>query len=300
MMEEMLDLAKKMKISLSFSEKIQNICYFLLSVLGLLFFFLTEFHFLKILFFLNYFSWSEILSKISCKLSFKNSLILKTIMKFILLYHFLTNIWLYFVETEKNIDISWYNELNFSQKNLFEKYIYAIKWVFHIFFPYFSVYFNTFNENEILFEIINIAFFLILLLFNMEYFIFFARNIKENARSLVKLEDFSNFLIESGQKKEIINKIMKKNMKKVNKGNLLKTTSCFKEITGIYYEEFIQSVLTPIIREKLQFFSKNFSETTIKKLLPLFELKRYNKGDLLIDVFLIFIYFFIYFIKIFI
>lgn len=278
-------------ISLLKSQKISNphkICTFLCDSATLIPFFLPEQEFCKLIFLvLKFGSFFNFFDHFLLKVSFRISVFLKLFCQMLLLFHFISNSWLCLLRFEAQTDDSWFHSLQLYDKNTIVAYIYSIKWTFHIFFPLVSTPFNPNNELEALFEIFSIVFISFFYLFNIDTFIFLFHDFVKSYEKLEKVEYFSNIItdIEKNAKKKkssimkVGNEIYRKNQRDELRRNVL-----LEEVREEFYEEFIRNLVCPIILEKFPFLYNNFSKDFLMKVVKICKLKRFNEGDMLIEV----------------
>lgn len=269
--------------------KFQKIILLLADVLSLLTFFFVENSFFKFFFFVKYFDLASLLKFYLKELSYSSSKLIIFILKLILAVHFCTHSWIFFVNKESEQIYSWMKELQLADKPNYVIYIYSLKWVFHIFFPFFSINFHINNELECGFEILSIICAGIFSLWNIDVFLFLVKDYFNSYQTLEKV-NYMMKIIKQCEKNELKRDKLTENSLKLMKseknirGDILKNQQIFENVNQESYEELIRYLILPILSEKIPFFFKNFSKEILQKLVKISELKSYNKGDIIIEV----------------
>ena len=271
----------------SYNQKILNLLSGLGSVVpffwGDLDFIFTLYLFLKISFFFGF------LSTYLKNKNLKISIALTLLCQALLLFHYISNSWLILLRFEQETETSWFHSLGLSHKKKTISYIYSLKWTFHVFFPLVSTPFMPNNEIESIFEILSIIIIGCYYLFNLDSFVFlFKKLFMKSQKNLEKAEYLINFLNEIGKDKderEILISNVWSQINKKNKKEDIKMNPLLGDFRSDFVDEFMKTIIRPILFEKFPFLYNNFSKEFLSKLVKICKLRRFNEGDLLLEVF---------------
>ena len=269
--------------------QIKKIIFLLFNFLAVVPFIFSESNYMKLFFVFKYSSFSNLLDYFLKDFNFRNSTLIKLVIKFILAVHICTNSWIFFLYFEKNNNeiLCWIMDLNLNGKPFFAVYIYSIKWAFHVFFPICSVYFKTNNEWEILFELLSIMMTFIFLICNFEYIVFLCKDYFNEYKVIERMDFIHNLIKQSIQHEKKQENIIYKSFEELNKNKGKEKNeydSILQEFNQEFNEEFKRKVFGHIIFEKIPFFFKNFPKEFLIKTIRICQFKSYFQGDEISEV----------------
>lgn len=268
----------------NFLSELGSVVPFFWGDLGLIF---VLYLFLKISFFFG------VLNAYLKNTNLRLSIALSLICQALLLFHYISNSWLILLRFEEETEISWFNYLGLSIDKKVISYIYSLKWTFHVFLPLVSTPFMPKNELESIFEILSIFIVCCYYFFNLNSFVFlFKKLFMKSQKKLETAEYLINLLNEIERNKEgreiLISNVWSEINKK-NKREDIKMNPLLGDFRSDFFDEFMKTIIRPILFEKFPFLYNNFSKEFLSKLIKICKLRRFNEGDLLLDVrFLIF------------
>lgn len=217
------------------------------------------------------------------------SIALTLLCQALLLFHYISNSWLILLRFEEETETSWFHSLGLSHNNKAISYIYSLKWTFHVFFPLVSTPFMPNNEIESIFEILSIFIIGFYYLFNLDSFVFlFKKLLMGSQKKLESAEYLINLLNEIEKNKEERENLISNVWSEINKKNKredIKMNPLLGDFRSDFFDEFMKTIIRPILFEKFPFLYNNFSKEFLTKLVKICKLRRFNEGDLLLEVF---------------
>ena len=217
------------------------------------------------------------------------SITLSLLSQALLLFHYISNSWLILLRFQEETETSWFQSLGLSHNKKTISYIYSLKWTFHVFFPLVSTPFMPNNEIESIFEILSIFIIGCYYLFNLDSFVFlFKKLFMKSQKKLESAEYLITLLNEIEKDKEGRENLICNVWSEINKKNKredIKMNPLLGDFRSDFFDEFMKTIIRPILFEKFPFLYKNFSKEFLSKLVKICKLRRFNEGDLLLEVF---------------